>query len=84
MDLSDALRRLGTMGMTNVMVEGGPTLLRELLARELADEAFIIVAPRLIGGTSQPVFVHPKRAEKTAVTTQPLTPDILYHVRFPR
>lgn len=83
-DLSDALRRLGAMRMTNVMVEGGPTLLRELLARELADEAFVIVAPRLIGGESQPVFVHLRRAGNTTVTAHPLGTDVLYHVRFPR
>lgn len=83
-DLSDALRRLGSMRMTNVMVEGGPTVLRALLARELADEAFVIVAPRLVGGESDPVFVHLQRAEYSVVTTKPLGSDILYHIEFPR
>lgn len=83
-DLSDALRRLGAMGMSNVMVEGGATVLRELLARELADEAFVIVAPRLVGGKSDPVFVLPQRATNTVVTTEPLAPDLLYHLRFTR
>ena len=81
-DPADALRRLGAMRMTNVMVEGGPTVLRELLARGLADEAFVIVAPRLVGGKSDPVFVDVPHAGNTVVTTKALGSDRLYHVTF--
>jgi len=81
-DIADALRRMGAMGMTNLLVEGGPTVLRELLARQLADEAYVIVAPRLLGGASDPVFAHPRHIGHAVVTTRRLGNDFLYHVEF--
>lgn len=48
--LSDVLRRLFADGVTNLLVEGGPAVLRELFARNLVDEARIYVAPKMLGG----------------------------------
>lgn len=41
-------------GMTNLLSEGGPSLLRDLLASGAADELDVTVVPRAIGG------VHPR------------------------
>lgn len=48
--LTEVLRRLYAEGVTNLLVEGGPAVLRELFARNLVDEARIYVAPKMLGG----------------------------------
>jgi len=50
LDLRRVLAELGRRGMTNVMVEGGPTVLGAFLSAGLADEARVFVAPKLLGG----------------------------------
>jgi riboflavin biosynthesis pyrimidine reductase len=49
-DLAVALRGLADRGLARVHTEGGPTLLRELLAAGLVDELCLTVAPVLVGG----------------------------------
>jgi diaminohydroxyphosphoribosylaminopyrimidine deaminase/5-amino-6-(5-phosphoribosylamino)uracil reductase len=53
-DLSSALMRLGDVQFSNVLVEGGSRVLTSFLDAGLADEAYVFVAPRLIGGASAP------------------------------
>lgn len=48
-DLHGALQRLASEGATNVLVEGGATLLGSLLREDLIDEAIVFVAPKLLG-----------------------------------
>ena len=48
--LPDALSLLAARGVTNLMVEGGSTLLGSLLRAGLIDEAHVYVSSRLIGG----------------------------------
>lgn len=48
------LRRLGSEGATNVLVEGGPRLLGEFAAANQLDELQIYQAPKLIGGAAAP------------------------------
>lgn len=52
--LQTLLDRLGQEQMTNVMVEGGGETLGGFMDAELADEALVFVAPRLIGGRGAP------------------------------
>lgn len=49
-DLRSLLAELGRREMTNVLVEGGAEVLGAFLDRHLADEVWIFVAPRIIGG----------------------------------
>jgi len=49
-DLRDALARLHARGMTNVLVEGGGTLIGRMVDARLADEAYVFTAPLVIGG----------------------------------
>lgn len=48
------LRELGRRECTNVLVEGGPELLGTFADEGLADEAYVFVAPRIIGGRRAP------------------------------
>lgn len=58
-DLRMACGELRRRGMTTVLTEGGPTLLGELMARELLDELCLTLAP-LAGGDPLPVAVRPE------------------------
>lgn len=48
-DLKDALDQLAARGLGRVLVEGGPSLNRDMLAAGLVDELFLTVAPVLVG-----------------------------------
>ncbi len=52
--LSALLRELRARQATNVLVEGGGRTLGAFMSNNLADEALIFVAPRLIGGENAP------------------------------
>lgn len=49
-DLDDMLGKLGAMGLDSVLVEGGGELNWSLLRAGLADEFYVFVAPKMIGG----------------------------------
>jgi 2,5-diamino-6-(ribosylamino)-4(3H)-pyrimidinone 5'-phosphate reductase len=52
-DFGEALRTLkDERGVDLLLVEGGPTLNHALISENLADELFLTLAPRLIGGPS--------------------------------
>jgi diaminohydroxyphosphoribosylaminopyrimidine deaminase/5-amino-6-(5-phosphoribosylamino)uracil reductase len=51
-DLQALLRNMGRAHMTNILVEGGGRVLGAFWDDHLADEAYVFVAPRLIGGLS--------------------------------
>lgn len=44
------LAELGSRRLTNVLVEGGPAVLRNLFDRRAIDEVWAFVAPKIIGG----------------------------------
>jgi diaminohydroxyphosphoribosylaminopyrimidine deaminase/5-amino-6-(5-phosphoribosylamino)uracil reductase len=48
-DLHDLLARLGRMGITSVLVEGGSKIITSFLREGLADKIVIVMAPKLIG-----------------------------------
>jgi riboflavin biosynthesis pyrimidine reductase len=56
-----ALQALAQRGYRNVLCEGGPTLLGELVAADRLDELCLTIAP-LIGGDLLPVSVTPPGA----------------------
>lgn len=53
LDLALALRGLAERGLTRVHTEGGPALLRDLLAARLVDELCLTLAPLLVGGVGR-------------------------------
>jgi diaminohydroxyphosphoribosylaminopyrimidine deaminase/5-amino-6-(5-phosphoribosylamino)uracil reductase len=48
-DLGALLEALGARGLTDVLVEGGPTVTGELVERRLVDRYVFYIAPKLIG-----------------------------------
>lgn len=87
--LRDCLRKLGKRDVTNLLVEGGPTILSALLEAGLVDEAFIFTAPMLIGGDSAPGALGGRGATRIeaalrprSVRTQRSGCDILYRMRL--
>jgi diaminohydroxyphosphoribosylaminopyrimidine deaminase/5-amino-6-(5-phosphoribosylamino)uracil reductase len=50
--LEELLSELGRRRMTNVLVEGGGTLIGSLHDAKLIDEAHIFIAPKLVGGAA--------------------------------
>jgi len=48
-DMLDLFGKLGHMGITSVLVEGGSQIITSLLKRSLADKIVIVMAPKLIG-----------------------------------
>jgi diaminohydroxyphosphoribosylaminopyrimidine deaminase/5-amino-6-(5-phosphoribosylamino)uracil reductase len=49
-DLDDLCNKLGSMGITSILVEGGGELNASLIAAHLVDKFLIFVAPKIIGG----------------------------------
>jgi len=52
--LDELLLELGSRRLTNVLVEGGPTVLGSLADANLIDEVWAFIAPTIIGGTAAP------------------------------
>ena len=52
--LQDLLAELGSRRLTNLLVEGGPTVLGSLADLRSIDEVWAFIAPRLIGGAAAP------------------------------
>ena len=47
--MEDLLGKLGGMGLTSVLVEGGGKIITSFLREGLADKIVIVMAPKLIG-----------------------------------
>jgi riboflavin biosynthesis pyrimidine reductase len=60
-DLRLAAVELGRRGVSTLLTEGGPTLLGELMARDLLDELCLTLAP-LAGGDPLPIALRPDGA----------------------
>jgi riboflavin biosynthesis pyrimidine reductase len=55
-DLARALAALGGLGFTNVLTEGGPSILGQLTERGLLDELCLTVSPTLVGGDANRIL----------------------------
>jgi len=55
-DLAQALETLHNLGIRRLMVEGGGTLIFEMLRLKLVDELTLYVAPMIFGGESAPTL----------------------------
>jgi len=54
LDMTEVLARLGRLGIAHVLVEGGSRLLTAMIEDRLADNLFLTLSPRLIGGRGAP------------------------------
>ncbi len=76
LDLSEALRLIGTRGITRVLAEGGPTLAKALVDTDLADEITLIRAPQVLGsGVS--AFTQPMPGRYRLAEARPSGQDII-------
>lgn len=50
--IADAMAELGKRGITRLLVEGGPMLSASLLQNDLVDEAVVVRAPVMLGGSA--------------------------------
>ncbi|PNY82863.1 bifunctional diaminohydroxyphosphoribosylaminopyrimidine deaminase/5-amino-6-(5-phosphoribosylamino)uracil reductase RibD [Deinococcus koreensis] len=80
-DLPGALGALGSLNLSSLLLEGGPTLLSAFFAAGLVDEVRVFLAPKLLGAGLSPLTT-PLRAMSDAraledVTVEPLGPDVL-------
>jgi diaminohydroxyphosphoribosylaminopyrimidine deaminase / 5-amino-6-(5-phosphoribosylamino)uracil reductase len=78
-DLAGVLNALGSRGITRLMVEGGPTLAMNFIARDLVDEAILFYSPKVIG--DEGVVALTAQAKETLerclmrISTEPVGPD---------
>ncbi len=49
-DLTALLEKLGKMGITSVLVEGGAMILGAMLRAHLVDKCYVFIAPKILGG----------------------------------
>lgn len=52
LDLRPALEKLGKLGVTSILVEGGGEVAASFLEKKLADEIHFVIAPKIVGGRS--------------------------------
>lgn len=55
-DLHSMLVRLKSLGVERLMVEGGGTIIFEMLSQRLVDELSMYIAPMIFGGVSAPTL----------------------------
>jgi diaminohydroxyphosphoribosylaminopyrimidine deaminase/5-amino-6-(5-phosphoribosylamino)uracil reductase len=89
LNLAELLDAMGRRLMTNVLVEGGGRVLGAFWDQRLADEAYVFVAPRLIGGRTAPVplaGVGPTSLDAATpvslASSRSLGADRLYHLHI--
>jgi diaminohydroxyphosphoribosylaminopyrimidine deaminase/5-amino-6-(5-phosphoribosylamino)uracil reductase len=49
-NLEDMLKKLALSGITNILVEGGGTLIGSLFDQRLVDKVMFFISPKIIGG----------------------------------
>jgi riboflavin-specific deaminase-like protein len=64
--LPAVLADLGARGIRGVLCEGGPTLLRELIAQDGLDDLLVTVAPLVVGGDAPSILEGPALPEPAA------------------
>lgn len=83
------LSRLAQLEVTNLLVEGGPTILTTFFEAGVVDEAYVFTAPMLIGGRDAPSAIGGRGALTIARARRPLSmksrrcgDDTLFVMRF--
>jgi 5-amino-6-(5-phosphoribosylamino)uracil reductase len=81
-DLTTAVRQLADRGLPHITCEGGPTLLRSLLAEQLVDELDLSISPALVGGEVRLVGDQPLHAFVPLDLVQVLEEDGMLFTRY--
>lgn len=88
-DLANVLEELSGRGMTNILVEGGPTLLTSFFEKNFVDEAYVFTAPIFIGGRDARSALGGKGISSVAAAMKPRTvsirkmdDNVLHRLRF--
>lgn len=85
-DISDMLSRLGEMRIDSILLEGGEELDWSFVEKDLIDEYYVFIAPKILGGKDAKTAVggagFPKMADALDISIKDVTPfgpDILIH-----
>jgi diaminohydroxyphosphoribosylaminopyrimidine deaminase / 5-amino-6-(5-phosphoribosylamino)uracil reductase len=87
-NLTDAMQRLATLGLTRILCEGGATLAASLINATLIDDLITFAAGKLIGASGHPALGQlPDAPLKdlpalTLLQTRQIGPDTMTHWRF--
>ena len=91
LDLARVLKHLAARGVTNLLVEGGPTVLAAFFEGGWVDEAWVFTAPRFIGGRAASGIFERMSADRLfdarvpfRVTVRRIGEDVLHRMRFTR
>ncbi|WP_417910862.1 bifunctional diaminohydroxyphosphoribosylaminopyrimidine deaminase/5-amino-6-(5-phosphoribosylamino)uracil reductase RibD [Candidatus Electronema sp. PJ] len=81
LDLKQVVQRLGTSGLSSVLVEGGAAVHGAFLRAGLVDEVYLFIAPYFIGDTGLSLLVGSQFDQLRLVetTTEKLGQDTLLH-----
>lgn len=77
MNVTDMARRLGDLGLLDVMVEGGPHLARSLFEAGIVDRIVIYYGAKLAGGTGKTAFAGDFATLADAMQLQVKSVDVL-------
>lgn len=86
-NLTDALQRLATLGLTRIFCEGGATLAAALIRDHLIDDMITFTAGKLIGASGHPALAALPNAPLNAlpalslINTRQIGPDTMSHWR---
>ncbi|MBT9132483.1 bifunctional diaminohydroxyphosphoribosylaminopyrimidine deaminase/5-amino-6-(5-phosphoribosylamino)uracil reductase RibD [candidate division NPL-UPA2 bacterium Unc8] len=56
-DLKELMKKLGKLGVTSLLLEGGGEVLSSALSARVVDKALFFIAPKIIGGRDAPTTV---------------------------
>ncbi len=82
--LGDCLTHLAERDVTNLLVEGGPTVLSAMLDAQLVDEVWMFVSPKILGGDRQhrPLAALVAGANPKSATVESSGDDLLLRLRL--
>ncbi|WP_407543425.1 bifunctional diaminohydroxyphosphoribosylaminopyrimidine deaminase/5-amino-6-(5-phosphoribosylamino)uracil reductase RibD (plasmid) [Deinococcus radiomollis] len=85
--VQDALPLLGSLGLSTLLLEGGPALIDAFLEADLIDEVRVFVAPKLLGAGQSPLGAPSPKLMKQALDlsdsqVQQVGPDVLIQGRL--
>ncbi|GAA1946847.1 pyrimidine reductase family protein [Agromyces allii] len=83
-DLAEAQRQLGALGLAQVLCEGGPHLFGALLDADLVDEVCLSLSPLLVGGTAGRIVQGAREAARSMRLVHAIPAGDLLLLRYAR
>jgi len=72
------LEQLRTRGIAHLLVEGGPTVIASFLKEQLADEVYVYIAPKILGGLGTADIARPMAPLSSVEDRKGATLDLHY------